>query len=239
MDKVSTHASREGRDLSPSLRLTWLSCFNSCAPQRTRLVLRDKPDNASQFQLTRPAKDATRALVFGAVQALVSTHASSKGRDADNSRRSAREDVSTHASREGRDDISRIHRYDNTQRPRLRDGSRRRWFYGADAARKRWNLQARCADVSGVLYSFNFLRKRLLIVIPRLTRNLVASNSDALRYLTTLASASGRRVTVCRSSNEVKRVYAGSRFARLFCISVGGLRLQASDASIWHSVNFF
>ena len=125
MDKVSTHASREGRDLSPSLRLTWLSCFNSCAPQRTRLVLRDKPDNASQFQLTRPAKDATRALVFGAVQALVSTHASreerdmlvlddlgcetvsthasSKGRDADNSRRSAREDVSTHASREGRD----------------------------------------------------------------------------------------------------------------------------------------
>ena len=175
------------------------------------------PRWTKQFQLTRPAKGAT---IEG--PAMI-----------------ARKWVSTHASRKGRDGISRIHRYDNTQRSCLREGLRRRWFNGADAARKRWDLQARCADVSGVLYSFNFLRKRLLIVIPRLTRNLVASNSDALRYLTTLASASGRGVTVYRSSNEVKRVYAGSRFARLFCISVVGLRLQASDASIWHSVNFF
>ena len=45
------------------------------------------------------------------------------------------------------------------------------------------------------LYSFSFLRKRLLIVIPRLTRNLVASNSDALRYLTTLDAASVRGMT--------------------------------------------
>ena len=203
MDKVSTHASREGRDLSPSLRLTWLSCFNSCAPQRTRLVLRDKPDNASQFQLTRPAKDATRALVFGAVQALVSTHASREERDhkalailhalrvsthasregRDNLKSHARAaaSVSTHASREGRDDISRIHRYDNTQRPRLRGGVGLMGLCGA----KRGNLQALC----GARTFGDF----------------------------------------CVSLG----------LARLFCISVGGLRLQASDASIWHSVNFF
>ena len=103
MDKVSTHASREGRDLSPSLRLTWLSCFNSCAPQRTRLVLRDKPDNASQFQLTRPVKDATiRLSPYFTPSAFQLTRpvkdATNTGLGTPFSRR-----VSTHASREGRD----------------------------------------------------------------------------------------------------------------------------------------
>ena len=40
------------------------------------------------------------------------------------------------------------------------------------------------------LYSFNFLKKRLLIVIPRLTRNPVTSSSDALRYLMPLDAGS-------------------------------------------------
>ena len=108
MDKtVSTHASREGRDV---------------------LV---KFTNVDVFVSTHASRKGRDVLVkFTNVDVFVSTHASRKGRDVQHVEISDLEIVSTHASREGRDDISRIHRYDNTQRSRLRDGSRLRWFMG-------------------------------------------------------------------------------------------------------------
>lgn len=130
MDKtVSTHASREGRDIF------------STRYMMTVLV---------STHTSREGRDGRRLLASHAQG--VSTHASREGRGRPTALKSRRplcfnsrvpqrarryagvllhaELVSTHASREGRDGISRIHRYDNTQRPRLRDGSRRRWFTG-------------------------------------------------------------------------------------------------------------
>ena len=106
------------------------SCLTLHITRRPRRCITSMSRWTKQFQLTPPVKGATIVRVFVINDKLVSTHASREERDPNKEYKAMLEKVSTHASREGRDGISRIHRYDNTQRPRLRDGSRRRWFMG-------------------------------------------------------------------------------------------------------------
>ncbi len=123
---ISTHTPREGRDFSTTTASRKARNFNSHAPRGARLMFLPISNTLCGFQLTRPARGATRRQNqlerhtkkfqltrpargatghFSAVVAgcKISTHTPREGRDYRLQQLEDKVNISTHTPREGRD----------------------------------------------------------------------------------------------------------------------------------------
>ena len=79
--KISTHTPREGRDALRANTSQPENNFNSHAPRGARLLRVQQPKRKKRFQLTRPARGATRPSCAVVIILYISTHTPREGRD--------------------------------------------------------------------------------------------------------------------------------------------------------------
>ncbi len=85
---ISTHTPREGRDVPLDVNRLYVKCyFNSHAPRGARRGLTSRLSGISIFQLTRPARGATKNSKYCNKPLDISTHTPREGRDVRNAQK--------------------------------------------------------------------------------------------------------------------------------------------------------